>query len=113
MWRSLISFGASPMARAVFSKSTFCCAGAHDPEQRARLRVVVIIILAMAPVVSRAVEAKRRLALVGLLLPLAVAVGFVAQRAAVVAVDPHGAVAMEAVHGAAGCIDGDVLVVHA
>src|SRR5690606_32999168 len=27
MWRSLISFGASPIARAVFSNSTVCCAG--------------------------------------------------------------------------------------
>jgi len=47
------------------------------------------------------------------LLPLPVAVGLVAERAAIVAVDPHRAVAMVAVDRAAGRIDRDQVVVHA
>ena len=93
------------MARAVFSKSTFFCCGAHQAEEHAGLRVVVVV-LAMVPVIGGALEAERRLGEVRLLLPLAVAVGLVAERAAVVAVDPHGAVAVVAVDRAAGALTG-------
>src|SRR4030042_1160555 len=34
MWRTLISLGASPMARAVFAKSTFCCAALISRKSR-------------------------------------------------------------------------------
>ena len=47
--------------------------------------------------VSRTVERERRLAEARLLLPLAVTVGLVAERAPLVAVEAHGAVAVVAV----------------
>ena len=67
----------------------------------------------MIPVVGGAFEAQRRLGELRLLLPLAVAVGLVAEGAAVVAVHPHGAVAVVAVDRAAGRVDRDQVVVHA
>ena len=51
-------------------------------------------------------ELQRRFGEVGLLLPLAVAIWFVAEGAAVVPVHPHRAVAVVAVVGAAGGIGG-------
>ena len=78
----------------------------HGPEQCARLGVVVVIVFAVAPVVGRAIESQRRLAAVRLLLPLTVAVGFIAERAAVIVVYSHGTIAMEAVDRTARTVDG-------
>ena len=94
------------MARAVFSKSAFLCAGVHQPEQLAGLGVVIVV-LAVIPVVGGALDAERRFGEVRLLLPLAVTVRLVAERAAVVAVDPHGAIPVIAVERTAGRIDRD------
>ena len=66
------------------------------PEQRARLREVIVID-AVIPVVGSALDTERRFGKVRLLLPLAVAVRLVAQRAPVVAVHAHGAVSVVAV----------------
>ena len=86
MWRTLISLGASPMARAVFLEQSFLLLGAHHPEQRTGLRVVIVIVLSVAPMICCTFEVQRRLAEFGLFLPLAVAVRLVTQRAAVVIV---------------------------
>ena len=67
----------------------------------------------MIPVVGGPFQAERRLGKFRLLLPFAVAVRLVAERAAVIAVNPHGAVAVVAVERAAGGIDRDQVVVHA
>ena len=67
----------------------------------------------MIPVVGGPFQAERRFGKFRLLLPLAVAVGLVAEGAAVIAVHPHGAVAVVAVERAAGGIDRDQVVVHA
>ncbi len=58
----------------------------HQVEQGARLAEVVVIVLAVVPVCRVAVDFQRRFGEVGLLLPLAEAVGFVVRQAAVVAV---------------------------
>jgi len=47
------------------------------------------------------------------LLPLTVTVGLVAEGAAVIAVDPHGSVAVEALVRTARCIDRDLMVIDA
>ena len=63
--------------------------------------------------VGRTIDGQRRLGEVGLMLPLAVAVGLVTQGAAVVAVDTHGAVAVVAVGRDARGVDRDAGVVDA
>ena len=93
-------------------KKGFLLFRAHQAEQQAGLGVVVIIILAKIPVIGSAVKGKGRLGKLGLLLPLAIAVGLVAERAAVVAVDTHGPVAVIAVKRAAGFIDRNQVMVH-
>src|SRR5664280_3751946 len=65
----------------------------------------------MVPVIGRALERERRFREVRLLLPLAVAVGLVAERAAVVTVHSHLAVAMEAVGRNVRRIDRDARMV--
>ena len=67
----------------------------------------------MVPVVGRARKLQRRLLGFGLLHPFAVAVGFVTESCAVVAVDTHLAVAMEGVERAARSVHGDRMVVDA
>src|SRR5665811_530668 len=67
----------------------------------------------MVPVVRRAIDRERRLREVRLLLPLAVAVWLISERAAVVAVDAHLTVAVIAVGRHVGRIDRDARVVHA
>ncbi len=91
----------------------FLLFGAHQPEQSAGLRVVIVIVFTMAPVAGCAFEAQRRFRERGLLLPLAVAVGLVAEGATVVVVHTHGAVAMVAMDRAAGAVDRDQVMVDA
>lgn len=74
--------------------------GTHQADEGTGLGVVIVV-LAMVPVIGGALDAERRFCEVRLLLPLAVTVRFVAKRAAVVAVDPHGTVAMVVVERAA------------
>ena len=78
--------------------------GTHHPKQSTRLRVVVVIILTMVPMIGSAFKAERRFAEVGLLLPLAIAVWLVAERAAVVVVHSHGTVSVVAVDGTASAV---------
>ena len=59
MCRCLTALGASPSARAVFSNSTCCCSGAHQMEEQARLREVVVVIGAKVPVVGGTVQSQR------------------------------------------------------
>ena len=84
----------------------------HEPEELPGL-AVIIGILAVVPVIGGPVRAEGRLGKVWLLLPLAVAVGLVAERAAVIAVHPHRPVAVIAVMGATGGIDRDQVVINA
>ncbi len=63
--------------------------------------------------VSGTIQGKRGLGKLRLLLPFAVAVRLVAKGAAVIPVDPHGAVTVVAVIGAAGCIYRDLVVIYA
>ncbi len=94
-------------------KEDLLLGGAHQPEELAGLGVVVVIVLTEIPVVRGPFQGQRRLGEFRLLLPFAVAVGLVAKGAAVIAVNPHGAVAVEAVVRAAGGVDRDLVVVHA
>src|SRR5690606_17772350 len=81
----------------------------HQPEQVARLLVVVGIVVAEIPPVGVAGDLQRRLAELRLFLPLVEAVGLIVEAAAVVAVDPSDAVAMVAVDRAARGVDRDLL----
>ena len=69
----------------VVEQSLFLCV-VHQVKQGARLAEVVVIVLAVVPVRRIAADFQRRFGEVGLLLPLAEAVGFVVRQAAVVAV---------------------------
>ena len=95
----------------VVEQSLFLCV-AHQIEQGARLAEVVVIILAVVPVRRVAVDFQRRFGKVGLLLPLAEAVGFVVRQAAIVAVGAALPVALVAVDGATRAIDGDLAEVY-
>src|SRR5690606_25484564 len=85
----------------------------HQPEQVAGLLVIVVVVVAVVPPVGVAVDLQRRLAVLGLLLPLVEAVGLVVEHAAVVAVGAALAVAVVAVHRAARGVDRDLVVVDA
>ena len=100
-----------PWLRRVVEQSLFLCV-AHQIEQGARLAEVVVIILAVVPVRRVAVDFQRRFGKVGLLLPLAEAVGFVVRQAAIVAVGAALPVALVAVDGATRAIDGDLAEVY-
>src|SRR4030066_133272 len=86
--------------------------GAPQTEKPAGLGAIIAV-LAMIPVVGSSFHSEKRFGRIRLLLPLAVTVRFVAKRAAMIAVHPHGAVAMVAVERAAGRIDRDQVVIHA
>ncbi|MPN43794.1 hypothetical protein SDC9_191355 [bioreactor metagenome] len=86
--------------------------GLHQAEEIAGLREVVAV-LAVVPVVGHAFDGQRRLTVIRLFIPLAVAVGLVAEGGAVVAVDAHGAVAVVAVERALGRIDRNLVVIDA
>ncbi|KAG1395850.1 hypothetical protein G6F59_013919 [Rhizopus arrhizus] len=88
--------GASPRARA-----------------RTRLAEVVGIVLTEVPEVGIAADLHRRLAVLRLLLPLAVAVRLVVRQAAVVAVHAHRTIAVVAVHRAARSVHRDLVVIDA
>ena len=103
---------ASPIARAVFSNSTCCCAGRHQPEQIARLLPVVVV--GVMVVVGRlAFDGQRRLGEVGLVVPQPGAVRVEAGRAAEIAVDAHLAVAVIAHERAFRRVDRDLVEVDA
>ena len=85
----------------------------HQVEQGARLAEIVVIVLAVVPVRRVAVDFQRRFGEVGLLLPLAEAVGFVVRQAAVVAVGAALPVALVAVDGATRAVDRDLAEVYA
>ncbi len=87
--------------------------GAHQAEKLAGLGVIVVIVLAKIPVIRIPLQPQRRFGKFGLLLPLTVAVGFVVEGTAVIAVHSPGTVAMIAVVRAAGGVDGDLVVVYA
>ncbi len=85
----------------------------HQVEQGARLAEIVVIVLAVVPVRRVAVDFQRRFGEVGLLLPLAEAIGFVVRQAAVVAVGASLSVALVAVNRATRTVDRDLAEVHA
>ena len=93
-------------------KQNLLLLGRHQAKQRTGLGEIVGV-FAVVPVVGGAFHRQRRFAKIGLFGPLAFAVGLVAQRAAVVAIDAHGAVAVKAVHRAARLVDRNLVVVHA
>ena len=86
--------------------------GIHQVKQRTRLAEIIAVVFAEIPVRGVAVDFQRRLGILRLLLPLAEAVGLVVQGAAVVAVNACGAVAVVAVHGAAGGINRNLVIIH-
>lgn len=104
--------GASPMAAAVLPNKALFLRVVHQVEQGTRLAEVVVIVLAVVPVRRVAINFQRRFGEVGLLLPLAEAVGFVVQQAAVVAIGSALSVALVAVDGATRAVDGDLAEVH-
>ena len=99
-------------AGSVFKKDLLLH-GAHQAEELAGLGVVVVIVFSVIPVIRRPLQFQRRFGEIGLFLPLAVTVGLIPEGAAVVAVHPHGAVAVIAVVRATGGVDRDLVVVDA
>src|SRR5262245_61303006 len=81
--------------------------GRHEAKERARLGVVVAV-LAVVPVIRRSLDGQRRLAEVGLLGPLPLAVRLVADGAAVISVHPHLPVAVITVKRTARRVHGDL-----
>src|SRR3546814_1204920 len=65
----------------------------------------------MVPVIGRTFNGQGRFAVVGLLLPFALGIGFVGGNAAMITVDTHGAIAMIAMERAFGCIDRNLVVI--
>src|SRR3546814_8767733 len=65
----------------------------------------------MVPVIGRTFNGQGRFAVVGLLLPFALGIGFVGGNAAMIAVDTHGAIEMIAMERAFGCIDRNLVVI--
>ena len=99
-------------ARRIFAGGfpVFC---RHHAPQQAGLREIVAVQFALVVVVNVAVHGQGRLFEGGVVLPFAVAVGFVTLCRSVVAVGAHLPVAVEGVERAAGPIHGDFRVVHA
>ena len=87
--------------------------GAHQAEELAGLGEVVVIVLAEIPMICVPFQLQRRFGEVGLLLPLAVAVWFVVEGTAVIAVNPSCTVTVIAVVRTTGRIDRDLVVVYA
>src|SRR5690606_19218506 len=84
----------------------------HQSEQIARLGEVVRILGSIVITGGGTLQRHGRLAEVRLLLPLAVGVRLVMQAAALVAIDPHGTIAVIAVDRATGRVHRDLVVVH-
>src|SRR5690554_2291050 len=84
----------------------------HQTEQVSRLGDVVVIFLAVIVTGCRTFQRHRRLAEIGLLLPFAISIRLVMQAAALVAVNPHGTIAVIAVDRATGRVYRDLVVVH-
>ena len=74
---------------------------AHEAEEQTGLDIIILVILPGIPVVGSAFQAEGRFLELRLLLPLAVAVGVIGQRAAEVTVHADGAVPVIAVNRAA------------
>ncbi len=85
----------------------------HQVEELAGLGVVIAVILAEIPVIGSAFQSQGRLLEFGLLLPFTVAVGLIAQRAAVIAVHAHLTVAVVAVRAEFWRVHRDRMVVDA
>ena len=66
------------MARAVFFKENLLLGFAHNPEKIPGLKIIICI-FPVIPVVGRTVNCQRRFLMFGLLLPLAVTVGFITE----------------------------------
>ena len=92
-------------------KKHFLLLGFHQAEELSRLGIVVIIILTEIPAVSSSFQFERRFGKIRLLLPVAIAVGFVTRSATLIAVNPHQTIAMEAVNRAAGSINRDEVMI--
>ena len=67
----------------------------------------------MIPAVRGSFQAQRWFGTFRLLLPFTVTIGLVAESAAIITVNPHGAVAVVAVKWTAGGVDRDQVVIHA
>src|SRR5690554_7133902 len=84
----------------------------HQSEQIARLGEVVRILGPIVITGGGTLQRHRRLAEIGLLLPFAISIRLVMQAAALVAVNPHGTIAVIAVDRATGRVYRDLVVVH-
>ena len=85
---------------------------AHQSEQLAGLGVIVVVVFAEIPVIGSTLQLQRRFGKLGLLLPFTEAVRLIAQGAAVIAVNPHGAIAVETVVGTPRRVDRDLVMVY-
>jgi hypothetical protein len=104
--------GVAHVAGGVFEKDPLL-RRAHKSEKQSRLCIVIIVVLPEIPLPCRSGKRKGRILVLGLLLPLAVAVGLVAYGASRVGVDPHLPVPVVAVHRAPRRVYRDLVVVHA
>ena len=87
--------------------------GRHQAEQSTRLAEIVVIVFAVIPEIRIAGDFQRWFFELGLLLPLAKAVGLVVQCAAVVRIHAALTVAVIAVHRATRFVDRNLLIIHA
>ena len=87
--------------------------GTHQAEELAGLGEVVVIVLAEIPMIRVPFQLQGRFRELGLLLPLAVAVWFVVEGTAVIAVHSSYTVTVIAVVRTTGRIDRNLVVVHA
>src|SRR3979490_2031440 len=102
--------GVSDRTRGVLEQALLLLRLQHA-EEIARLRVVVMIILAEVELPSITINSQWRLRKIRLLLPFTVAVRFIAGSSPAVAIDSHGAVAGGAVERALRRIDRDETVI--
>lgn len=87
--------------------------GCQQPEEVARLDVIVIDAAFLLVPIGVSGDFERRLAEGGVFFGAAEAVGFIDDRGASVVVKPHGAVALVVVHGALGGVDGQAFEIDA
>src|SRR5690606_7794722 len=86
---------------------------AHVAEQLAGLLEVIVIILTEVPDAGIARQLQRRILELRLLLPSAIAVRMVVCASAIVAVNPHRAVTMEAVDWTSRLVHRNLVMIHA
>src|SRR3972149_8359993 len=94
------------------TKEDFFLPVAHKTKEHAGLAEIVLV-LTVVPVVGGSLQRERRFGKFRLLFPFTIAVGLVTERAAVVAVHPHGAIAMVAVERTSGGVHRNKLMLHA